>query len=110
MSSIGSNVSTAFSNEIYDRKRNVPGGFERKRTHLETMKSAYTNAGGGIKGIMAGTMAGVQSITSSALSTINTVTGGGLDSMKAAYTNAGGGIKVVLFPEQWPEYRPQLRL
>ena len=60
--------------------------------HLETMKSAYTNAGGGIKGIMAG----VQSITSSALSTINTVTGGGLDSMKAAYTNAGGGIKGIV--------------
>ena len=64
--------------------------------HLETMKSAYTNAGGGIKGIVSGTMAGVQSITSSALSTINTVTGGGLDSMKAAYTNAGGGIKGIV--------------
>lgn len=63
---------------------------------LNNIKSAYEENGGGIKGIMAGTMAGVQSITSSALSTINTVTGGGLDSMKAAYTNAGGGIKGIV--------------
>lgn len=63
---------------------------------LNNIKSAYEENGGGIRGIMAGTMAGVQSITSSALSTINTVTGGGLDSMKAAYTNAGGGIKGIV--------------
>ena len=92
MSSIGSNVSTAFSNVKSTIGNAMSQAASNASAHLETMKSAYTNAGGGIKGIMAG----VQSITSSALSTINTVTGGGLDSMKAAYTNAGGGIKGIV--------------
>ena len=96
MSSIGFNVLTAFSNVKSTIGNAMSQAASNASAHLETMKSAYTNAGGGIKGIMAGTMAGVQSITSSALSTINTVTGGGLDSMKAAYTNAGGGIKGIV--------------
>lgn len=92
MSSIGSNVLTAFSNVKSTIGNAMSQAASNASAHLETMKSAYTNAGGGIKGIMAG----VQSITSSALSTINTVTGGGLDSMKAAYTNAGSGIKGIV--------------
>ena len=82
MSSIGSNVLTAFSNVKSTIGNAMSQAASNASAHLETMKSAYTNAGGGIKGIIAGTMA--------------TVTGGGLDSMKAAYTNAGGGIKGIV--------------
>ena len=96
LTAIKNKVKDAFSNVKSTIGNAMSQAASNASAHLETMKSAYTNAGGGIKGIMAGTMAGVQSITSSALSTINTVTGGGLDSMKAAYTNAGGGIKGIV--------------
>lgn len=54
---------------------------------LDAMKSAYDSAGGGIKGVVAGAMAGVQSTFSSVMSTVDTLTGGKLSSITSAFTN-----------------------
>lgn len=76
------------------------------KDHLANMKSAYDEAGGGVKGIAAGMMAGVRSTLSQGYDTLNGLTGGklgnvvntakeGLANMKSAYNEAGGGIKGV---------------
>ncbi|WP_024346589.1 phage tail tape measure protein [Lacrimispora indolis] len=96
MSSIGTNVSNAFTTVKGTIGNLMSQAATNVTTNLNNMKSAYTNAGGGIKGIAAATMTGVQTITSNAMSLVNTVTGGGLDNMKSAYTNAGGGIKGIV--------------
>ena len=46
------------------------------------MQAAYQSSGGGIKGIVAATMTGVQGTFSTAYSAINTLTGGKLESIK----------------------------
>ena len=50
-------------------------------TKLNNMKSAYSEKGGGIKGIVSATFTGVKDTMNSLMSTANTLTGGKLDSI-----------------------------
>lgn len=54
---------------------------------LDAMKSAYDSAGGGIKGVVAGAMAGVQSTFSGVMSTVDSLTGGKLSAIQNSFTN-----------------------
>ena len=57
------------------------------------MKAAYTNAGGGIKGIVSGAMAGIQTTTSTVMSAINTATGGKLEQLKNSFSEKLEGAR-----------------
>ena len=54
---------------------------------LDAMKSAYDSAGGGIKGVVAGAMAGVHSTFSGVMSTVDSLTGGKLSAIQNSFTN-----------------------
>ena len=56
-------------------------------TKLNNMKSAYSEKGGGIKGIVSATFTGVKDTMNSLMSTANTLTGGKLDSIKSAFSS-----------------------
>ena len=87
MGELKASVSEAFNN-VKDTAGNL---METARANvgakLDAMKSAYDSAGGGIKGVVAGAMAGVQSTFSSVMSTVDTLTGGKLSSITSAFTN-----------------------
>ena len=55
-------------------------------TKLTNMKTAYSNAGGGIKGIVSASFTGVKDTMNSLMSTANTLTGGKLDNIKSAFS------------------------
>jgi hypothetical protein len=57
------------------------------------MKNAYTEAGGGIKGISAAAFTAVKNTASTYMSALNTLTGGKLDSIKSAFSNKLGEAK-----------------
>lgn len=54
---------------------------------LGQMQAAYQSSGGGIKGIVAATMTGVQGTFSTAYSVINNLTGGKLESIRSTISN-----------------------
>lgn len=56
-------------------------------TQLSNMQAAYQSSGGGIKGIVAATMTGVQGTFSTAYSVINNLTGGKLESIRSTISN-----------------------
>lgn len=60
---------------------------------LDSMKAAYTNAGGGIKGIVSGAMAGIQTTTSTVMSALNTATGGKLEQLKNSFSEKLEGAR-----------------
>ena len=60
------------------------------------MKAAYTSAGGGIKGIMAASMQGIQNTVSNVMSAINTITGGKLDEVRNAFQSKIEAAKSVV--------------
>ena len=66
------------------------------RSNLESMKAAYTSAGGGIKGIMAASMQGIQNTVSNVMSAINTITGGKLDEVRNAFQSKIEAAKSVV--------------
>jgi phage-related minor tail protein len=62
-------------------------------TKLNNMKSAYSEKGGGIKGIVSATFTGVKDTMNSLMGTANTLTGGKLDSIKSAFSSKMGAAK-----------------
>ena len=57
------------------------------------MKSAYSEKGGGIKGIVSATFTGIKDTMNSLMGTANTLTGGKLDSIKSAFSSKLSGAK-----------------
>ena len=55
-------------------------------TKLDNMKAAYTEKGGGMKGIVSATFTGIKDTMNSLMSTANTLTGGKLDNIRSAFS------------------------
>ena len=87
LSSVGMSVSNAFNNVKFTIGNFMSQAVSNVSSDLESMRTAYTNAGGGIKGIVASAMAGVQKNFSYVMSAVNTLTGGKLESIRSAFAS-----------------------
>lgn len=78
------NIKNQFSEKMSGVANAVSSGMLAAKnyasTQLSNMQAAYQSSGGGIKGIVAATMTGVQGTFSTAYSVINNLTGGKLES------------------------------
>ena len=63
---------------------------------LQNMKNSYDEAGGGIKGIVAGAMTGVKDHFSTYMSMADSITGGKLSSIKGAFEEKMNGAKTIV--------------
>ena len=96
LSSVKQTVSEAFSNVTSTVGSMMSQAAANARSNLESMKAAYTSAGGGIKGIMAASMQGIQNTVSNVMSAINTITGGKLDEVRNAFQSKIEAAKSVV--------------
>ena len=80
------NTWTAATNAVKNVTQNVmQAATATVREKLANIKNAYNQAGGGIKGIMAGAMEGVKGYFSAGLSFVDQLTGGKLSSIRNAF-------------------------
>lgn len=96
LTAIKTTVSEAFTTVTSTVGNLMSQAASNARSNLESMKAAYTSAGGGIKGIMAASMQGVQNTVSNALSAINTITGGKLEAVRNAFQSKIEGAKQIV--------------
>lgn len=96
LTAIKTTVSEAFTTVTSTVGNLMSQAASNARSNLESMKAAYTSAGGGIKGIMAASMQGVQNTVSNALSAINTITGGKLEAVRNTFQSKIEGAKQIV--------------
>ena len=96
LTAIKTTVSEAFTTVTSTVGNLMSQAASNARSNLESMKAAYTSAGGGIKGIMAASMQGIQNTVSNVMSAINTITGGKLDEVRNAFQSKIEAAKSVV--------------
>lgn len=80
--------------EIKDKYSNIMSETVGKaKEHLNSMKDAYEENGGGVKGIVAAAYTGVKDTMDSIMGTANTLTGGKLDQIKSSFSSKLEGAK-----------------